>query len=400
MKIIVQKFGGNTLLNEKDRYLMSQNIIKAISEGYCPIIVVSAMGRKGFPYATDSLLDLVDSDEILADLREKDLLMSCGEIVSSVIISSYLRRKGLKTKALTGWQSGIFTNSDHTSAKILNIQKENLLNLLGDGFVPIVAGFQGISLNGDITTLGRGGSDTTAAAIGVALSVDRVEIFTDVKGIYTADPRVVSKAMLLDQISFTELFQMASHGSKVVHPRAVEIAMENDIELVVSSLENEYPGTIVKSIKKDRIEEEKVRFITALSHEEGLVQIHFPNLSGIASKKLYNNLAKNLVSLDLISVTPKGHYFVIKSDKLDTTTRISDELNLEYQVRDPVSKISCIGVGMHQQPGVFSQIITTLVNKDVDVIQTTDSHMTITCLIYSSDLCKALEALHEKFFTA
>ncbi len=398
MNIVVKKFGGNTL-NKKNSKQLLLNIIKTSLDNHnFPVIVVSAVGRVENPYSTDSLLNVLNEYKISVSDREKDLLMSCGEIISSVVVAGYLNELDIDTKVLTGLQAGILTSSDYGNAKVLSIESNIINDLINKNIIPIITGFQGVSETGNITTLGRGGSDISAIAIGVSLEAKKVEIYTDVNGIYTADPRLVKNANLLKSVSYTELFQMASHGSKVVHPRAVELAMSNNLPLYVCNIEDHLEGTIVTKEHIQYLENAKPKVITAISHEADLIQLFYPNIAQKDSKNLYESLAKNGVSLDLINITSKGHYFVINNSQLKKVKYLSKSLNVKFDIKPAVTKVSCVGLGMHKQPGVFSRIITTLVESNVEVIQTTDSHMTITCLISSKDLLLALEVLHQEFF--
>lgn len=399
MKIIIKKFGGNTLIKENSQKLIYENVKKNLSDNIFPIIVVSAIGRLGDPYSTDSLLKLINDRDIDIKDRERDLLISCGEIISAVIASGYLNKMKVKTKVLTGFQAGIITSDTFGNAKIKSIDTTKINTLIENNIIPIITGFQGISESGEITTLGRGGSDTTAVALGVALNVEKVEIFTDVDGVYTADPRLVDNASLLKNISYTELFQMASHGSKVVNPRAVELAMSNNIALYVCNLEGSFDGTMVMKEKLGYLENDSPKVVTALSHQSELMQVFYPRISEDKSEKLYRTFADENISLDLINITNEGHYFVVNSSQEAKIESINESLSLNCKIKQNVSKISCVGLGMHQQPGVFSRIITTLVKNRIEVIQTSDSHMTITSLINSNDLKISLQALHKEFFS-
>ncbi|MFP4456515.1 MAG: aspartate kinase [Clostridia bacterium] len=399
MNIVVKKFGGNTL-NKKNSKQLLLNIIKTSLDNHdFPVIVVSALGRIENPYSTDSLLSILEEYKVVVNEREKDLLMSCGEIIASVVVSGILNELEIETEVLTGAQAGILTNGDHGNAKVISIETNKINDLINKKIIPIITGFQGVSETGNITTLGRGGSDISAIAIGAAIDANKVEIYTDVNGIYTADPRLVSNANLLKSISYTELFQMASHGSKVVHPRAVELAMSNNLPLYVCNIEDHFEGTVVTKEQIQYLENAKPKVITAISHEPDLVQAYYPKITQKDSEKLYKALAENGVSLDLINITSEGHYFIINSAQVINVKKISDSLNIKYKFKHDVTKVSCVGLGMHRQPGVFSRIISTLVGNNIEVIQTTDSHMNITCLIDSDKLILALEALHKEFFT-
>lgn len=226
MRILVQKFGGTSVANPERRTQAAAKVAEAVGKGYSPVVVVSAIGRAGDPYATDTFLKMVSSIYSEVPKRELDLLMSCGEIISGAVMVSTLQSLGLEAVLLTGGQAGIITNNCFGDARIIRIEQEKILKHMEEGKVVVVTGFQGITEDGQITTLGRGGSDTTAAAIGVALNAEAIDIYTDVEGIMTADPRIVEDAKILDVVTYNEISHLAHQGAKVIHPRAVEIAMQ------------------------------------------------------------------------------------------------------------------------------------------------------------------------------
>ena len=248
MKIIVQKFGGTSVRDVESRMHAKHHIEKSLQEGYKVVVVVSAMGRKGDPYATDTLLSLVNGTSSHLSKREQDLLMSVGETISSVVFTNLLLENGIKAIAYTGAQAGFLTNNDHSHAKIIEMKCDRLLKELEYHDVVVVAGFQGAAKNGDITTIGRGGSDTSAAALGAALQAEWVDIFTDVEGIMTADPRITEKARPLSVVSYNEVCNMAYQGAKVIHPRAVEIAMQASVPIRIRSTYSDGLGTLVTSV--------------------------------------------------------------------------------------------------------------------------------------------------------
>ncbi len=245
MKILVQKFGGTSLATPELRDRVAHHVRTALDEGYRLVVVVSAMGRKGAPYATDTLLEWVKNNGDALPPREMDLLLHCGEIISASVLASLLRSKGIDCCVLTGGQARIITNDDHTNAQIITVNPVRVRQELEKGRVPIVAGFQGRTTEGEITTLGRGGSDTTATALGVALGAEMVDIFTDVNGIMTAYPRIVEDAVALNTVTYTEMCNLAFQGAKVIHPRAVEIAMQTNVPIRVRSTLADSPGTLV-----------------------------------------------------------------------------------------------------------------------------------------------------------
>ena len=245
MRIVVQKFGGTSVSTKERRLLVLEKILEAKKNGYNPVVVVSAMGRKGEAYATDTLLSLVDKNFRENNLQASDLLMSCGEIISTVVLSNELNKISVDAVPLLGGQAGIITDDNFSNASVIKIDTKRLLNILSEGRIPVVAGFQGLTEDGYITTLGRGGSDVTACLLGSALNSSKIEIYTDVDGIMTADPRIVKNASLIKEISYNEVFEFAHQGAKVIHPRAVEIAAKSNIPLVVKNTLNHCSGTII-----------------------------------------------------------------------------------------------------------------------------------------------------------
>jgi aspartate kinase len=242
VRIIVQKFGGTSVATPLQREKAARKVMESRANGYSPVVVVSAMGRKGEPYATDTLLGLIKDIHENADPREQDLIMSCGEVISTVIMTETLRKMGCDAVGLTGGQAGIITDESFGNTRIVEVHPQRVMDYLKLGKVVVVAGFQGISKSGEITTLGRGGSDTTAAALAVALGAEAVEIYTDVEGVMTADPKMVPEARPLTVVSYSEIVEMAHLGAKVVHPRAVEIAMEGGVPIRIKASQKGHPA--------------------------------------------------------------------------------------------------------------------------------------------------------------
>lgn len=245
MGIIVQKFGGTSVKSDENRKAVLDHIVKAKEKGYDVVVVVSAMGRMGDPYATDTLIQLLKEQGGKINSKTQDLIMSCGEIISACVMASYLEAQGIKAEAMTGFQAGILTTQDFGNADIIKVDPEPILQKLREGKVVVVAGFQGITEKNDITTLGRGGSDTTAVVLGGYLKADFVEIYTDVPGIAVTDPRIVPDAPFISKISYEEVITMAENGAKVIHPRAVTAAKEFNLQVRVKSTFDESEGTLV-----------------------------------------------------------------------------------------------------------------------------------------------------------
>ena len=265
MGIIVQKFGGTSLKNISKESEFLKHIKKEVSEGHNLVIVVSAMGRNGDPYATDTLIKQLEKIYKKIDPRKKDLIMSCGETISAAIVSHLLESEGLPAEPLTGFQAGILTDENFNSGKILGINTSKIFKILNRNKIVVVAGFQGMTSNMDITTLGRGGSDTSAVALGGFLKADRVDIFTDVTGIAITDPRIIPNVKYIEKISYDDMYKLASNGATVIHPNAVELGREFKIPIrVLSTFENN-SGTLISNYGNNK---EKIIGIGIKKHDE------------------------------------------------------------------------------------------------------------------------------------
>jgi aspartate kinase len=396
MKILVQKFGGTSVSTHERRKMVIKKIKTALNDGYKPVVVVSAMGRKGDPYATDTLLSLIDSTFKVHNKQAADLLMSCGETMSTVIMCNELYKENLKAIPFTGGQAGIITDNNFNNASVLNVDTENLLSIMNEGNIPIVAGFQGQNEKGFITTLGRGGSDVTAALLGVALNAEEIQIYTDVDGIMTADPRLVSDATLIKEISYNEVFQFADQGAKVIHPRAVEIAMKGNIPLVIKNTMSNCDGTLINSSG----DLDTNNIITGITHMSNRVQIkvnYEQNKNNENYYSLLDVLAENMISIDLINVFPKENIFTIDENDITKFDSIMNNIGLIYSYINNCSKIAIIGSRIRGVPGVMAKVLKALIKENIEVLQTADSHTTIWCLVEEKHTNRAINALHKEF---
>lgn len=396
MKILVQKFGGTSVSTKEKRQFSVKKILDAKKNGYLPVVVVSAMGRKGEPYATDSLVSLLTENFKKNNSLAVDLLMSCGEIISSVVMCNELCEKNLEAIPLNGGQAGIETDNTFNDASIKTINIKSIMKILENNQIPVIAGFQGVSEEGFITTIGRGGSDVTAASLGVALNAEAIEIYTDVDGIMTADPRIVKNASLIKEISYNEVFQFADQGAKVIHPKAVEIAMQGNIPLIIKNTMNECKGTVIDNI--GTIDEGNI--ITGITHMSDRVQIQVhlnDNINNHSYYDLLQVLAENLISIDLINVFPNQNIFTIDEKDFNNFNEIMKLLKLKYSYINNCSKIAIIGSRMRGIPGVMSKILKTLINEKIEVLQTADSHTTIWCLVKTNCTESAINVLHREF---
>jgi aspartate kinase len=401
MKIIVQKFGGTSVKDDHGRKKALQHIKDALEKGYKVVVVVSAMGRKGDPYATDTLLSLLYGGTEVISNREQDMLLSCGEMISSIVFSSMLNENNINATALNGAQAGFVTSDEHTNAKILEMKCDRLLETLASHDVVVVAGFQGASnLNGDITTIGRGGSDTSAAALGAALDAEFVDIFTDVEGVMTADPRIVENAKPLSIVTYTEIVNLAYQGAKVIHPRAVEIAMQSDVPIRIRSTYSQTSGTLVTSNQsRKRGSDVRERLITGIAHVSNVTQIKVSTKEGQydVQTEVFKAMAKDGISVDFFNITPKGVIYTVTDRVTDRAVEILEALGYEPVIKRHCAKVSTVGAGIMGVPGVTAKIVTALSEKGIQILQSADSHTTIWVLVKEEDMIKSVNALHEAF---
>ncbi|ARK30950.1 aspartate kinase [Halalkalibacter krulwichiae] len=397
MKIIVQKFGGTSVRDEKSRSCAANHVKKAVEDGYKVVVVVSAMGRKGEPYATDTLLGLVNENQITK--REQDLIVSCGEIISSVVFTDLLKGMGLSSIACTGAQAGFRTNNDFANAKIIDMNCDFVKAQLHMHDVVVVAGFQGQTTTGEVTTLGRGGSDTSATALGAALQAEWVDIFTDVEGVMTADPRIVKDARPLETMSYEEICNMAYQGAKVIHPRAVEVAMQAKIPIHVRSTYSDSKGTLVTVKPSEKTAEVKDRLITGIAHLANVSQIKIFAKEGEydLQEKVFKAMAAEEISVDFININPRGVVYTVMENVTDKAIDVLLKLGYEPIVTRGCAKVSAVGAGMTGVPGVTAKIVSALSQNNIQILQSADSHTTIWVLVREEDMVKAVNALHHMF---
>ena len=404
LRILVQKFGGTSLATVERRAMVASKVSEAIHSGYSLVIVVSAIGRTGDPYATDTFLDMVKGIHPDLPKRELDLLMSCGEVISGTVLVSTLNSLGLKAVLFTGGQAGIITNNDFGDARIIRVEPGEILKQLAEGNVVVVTGFQGITESGQITTLGRGGSDTTASALGVALDAETIDIYTDVEGIMTADPRIVEDARILETVSYNEICQLAYQGAKVIHPRAVEIAMQRNIPLRIKSTFSDAPGTIVTNMHPDREVGTDItndRIIAGIAHTPCVTQLRIltandPDLH-LTVKQIFKAMALADISVDFISVQPEAVLYTVSDELADKAVEILKNMGFQPDVYPSCAKVSIVGAGIAGVPGVMADMVEALSDAGVTILQSADSHTTIWVLVHKEDMVRAVKALHKKF---
>ncbi len=404
-KIIVQKYGGSSLHDTNAILAVAERISASHSDEISIVAVVSAMGS-----TTDELTSLASKINRNPDRRELDLLLSTGELVSCTLTSMALQAIGAPSKSLSGWQAGIYTDNRYGRAQIKNIDISPILNELSVGNIVIIAGFQGIDGGSDITTLGRGGSDTTAVAIAAALDADRCEIYTDVEGIYSADPRLVPTAQKLSHISYEEMLEMASYGAKM-HPRSIELAMTYNVPIYVASSFNDNEGTLIHTdlfSEMPPINEHRKK-VTSIATTHGYTKFtltQVPNRAGLASQ-IFEPLSEKDISVDEISMNAeRGNTtdltFTVDSVDRDKTNDVLEQLKTTLGaggviISDNLAKISVIGTGMREESGYAALMFTTLASKGINIDLITTSEIRITCLIDAADLEAGAKSLHEAF---
>lgn len=400
----MQKFGGTSVATYEEREKVVEKVREGLAQGFKLVVVVSAMGRKGAPYATDTLVELAQAvgAEKRLNPRELDLLMSCGEIISAVVMAQTLKTAGIKAVAISGGQAGIITDQNYNNAGIIEVKPENMVKLLQAEEVVVVAGFQGVTKEGEVTTLGRGGSDTTAVALGVALNAEEVEIFTDVDGVMTADPRMVPEARPLKIMTYSEVCEMAHLGAKVVHPRAVEIARAARIPLRIRSTFSIEEGTLItdgSSLATVEIKGDKV--VTGLAHIPNVARVNLIseknlNQEGMALS-VFQLMADAKISVDMIQVSPDRISFIVDEERFEDVLAVLKETKLTIDAEKGYAKVAVVGAGMRGVPGVMARVISGLYRAGIPIMQTTDSHTNIACLVKKTEMSKAMRALHEEF---
>ena len=399
MKLVVMKFGG-TSVGSIDKINNVANIVEKQQNDKKLIVVLSAMS--GVTNKMQEYIDEIESNEII----ENDLILTSGEAVSVGLLSAILKKRNIKSIPLLGWQIPIITDSNHQKAKILNIDKVRIDKYLNDYDVLVVAGFQGVDLYGKITSLGRGGSDTTAVAVAAAVDADRCDIYTDVDGVYSTDPNLEPKAKKINKLAFEEMLEMSSTGAKVLHTRSVELAMKNNLTLQVLSSITKQSGTLVVDENK-LIEKEIVSGVSFSNNESKLT------LSGIADKPgisatIFGLLANNNINVDMIvqNTSQDGVTanitFTVPNSEIHNAKKILDEnqnlINFNSIETDSnISKISVIGMGMMSQSGVAKKMFTTLADNSINILAISTSEIKISVLINKKFTKIAVKSLHEAY---
>ena len=401
MKIIVQKFGGTSVADISSLKIVAERIIDRKKEGYEIVVVPSAMGT-----STDELIDLANKLSEKPTPREMDMLLSAGERITMSLLSMHLNSLGHSSFSLTGSQAGIITTSRHGKAEIEEISGERVREGIERGDIVIVAGFQGFNRDTrEITTLGRGGSDATAVALAAALGAEKCEIFTDVEGIFTADPRIIDSAKLIDEITYDEMLEMSSSGAGVLMARSVEFGRRYNVPIIVKSTFTNNKGTIVKEkVMEEAIvsgvthNDKEVKFtLFGVPDQPGIAGTVFGSLSeiGINVDMIVQNVSKESIT-DISFTAPSEQ----QKDVEDTLKNISKQLDAQgYDVDENIARISIIGAGMKSESGVASKMFKTLGDHIINISMISTSPIRVSCVISSKDIEKALNVLHEEFIT-
>lgn len=404
MALIIQKYGGTSVANAERVKEVAKRVLKYKKEGHDVIVVVSAPAG-----TTDSLIKRAYEISDTPSKRELDMLLTSGEQISIASLAIAVEALGGKAVSLNAFQVKFKTTEDYTKAEILDIDTELIEEKLFEGNVVVFAGFQGITENNDITTLGRGGSDTTAVALGAALNADEVEIYTDVDGVYTADPRVVKNPKKLEYISYQEMLELAVSGAKVLHPRSVEIAARYGINIHLRSSFDDSTGTIVTDEKKGENSMEKVKIIgvTSSKNEGKITLMGVPDKPGIAAK-VFSTLAKSKINTDIIlqssSINKEFNNisFTVKTEDfkeaLNVSEKLKDELGAQGVIHEEkIAKVSVIGIGLKTHYETTAEIFDTLAENGINIDMISCSEINVSCIIKEEDIEKAVKALHEKF---
>lgn len=392
--LIVLKFGGSSLATPELRLLAADRVRQAIAEGATPVVVTSAIGRQPAPYATDSLIALAPAAPAGPN---RDLLLACGEMIGAAVFAELLGSIGIPARALTGGHAGIVTDETHGDARVEHVDPAPIRALLAARVTPVVAGFQGVSADGSVTTLGRGGSDLTAVAIAAALGDASLEIVTDVEGVMTADPRRVGDAHTVERLTLEEVTELAGLGAKVMHDKAADLARDARIPYTVRSLRS----GVGSSIGPDDAALDRARPVTGLATMTGYSFVHVVPEAAVMpggwEQQVFREMYDASISLDCINVNAAGVFFIVQDADLERARELLESLPVAVRSRRDCAKVSIVGAGMRGTPGVMYRVVETLSTAGVPIIHSTDSNITISVLVPGTMAATAEQALHAYF---
>lgn len=396
----VLKFGGTCLHPGENRRRTVERILEAKAAGFRVVAVVSAMGRAGDPYATDTLKQLLPPGVPPAH-RERDALLCCGEGIAASLLAAELSSRGHSAVSLAGPQLGLYTDGRHGDAEIVAVDPRPLEHYLSKGYVVVAAGFQGIGRDGALTTLGRGGSDTAAVAIAAGLGADRVVLYKDVDGLYSADPRVVPAARRLPRIPYDEAAHLASAGARVLHPRCTDLAERHDLPLEVKALHGSGPGTLVTSRESVAAADPEHTGLFAVSLMENLAQVRVTPPPSPEGKPfplpLFQELAAEGISLDMITLLRDRTLFTVPAENLDRTRAVAERRGYAPGILAPCAKVSLLGGGIHGVPGIMARIVEAVTSTGASVHQSTDTYTVLSVLVEGRHGPAAARAVHAAF---
>lgn len=396
MECILQKFGGTSVQTKNSRLICISKIKESIYNGNKTVVVISAIGRKNDPYSTDELLSLVSENFKKNNPLYLDKLISCGEIISSIVFTSELQSNNVNALPLIGQDIGILTDNNFGNAKILNIDTSNIEKLLSENIIPVIAGFQGVTSDGNITTLGRGGSDISAVKLATALNCDRVEFFKDVDGLMTADPKLVSKAKSIEEISYEELFELSIYGNNIIHPEAVKVAMDENIPIIIKNTFNSFKGTVINNnVSKDE------DYFKGMTYLKDCIQIKIfknDNLNNENYYKVFQKISDENINIDFINIFVDHKVFTIYKDDFEDIKTILNDYEIKYEIIRECSKIGIVKANLKKISITIARLIELLHREGIEVLQTNHSNMSIWILVKNSDLEESLNIIHDNFF--
>ncbi len=400
MGIVVQKYGGTSVAGVDRIKVVAERIARSAAAGNSMVVVVSAMGK-----ATDELVKLAHEISEVPHAREMDMLMSAGERISMALLAMALHEMGHDAISFTGSQAGIMTDTSHTKARIVEVKAHRIEAALAGGQIVIVAGFQGVSTDKDVTTLGRGGSDTTAVALAAALGAEVCEIYTDVTGVYSADPRIVHNARKLNAVTYDEMLEMAASGAGVLSLRSVEFARTHGVVIHCRSSFTDETGTVVN----EEVEQVEKALVTAVAHDtsESMIRVNgVPDRPGVAAR-IFSDIAKERINVDMIvqNISHEGKtdltFTMPKEDLIrsgDAIRRIVADIGAEgFSADSDIAKLSLIGAGMKTDPGVAAEMFAALAEAGINIEMISTSSIRISCVVRLFEINRAVTLIHERF---
>ncbi|MFH1868551.1 MAG: aspartate kinase [Candidatus Omnitrophota bacterium] len=399
-RLVVQKYGGTSVADHNRIKAVAERVVRYRRKGYRMVVVVSALGD-----TTDKLIELANKITDSPSEREMDMLISTGEQISVALLAMAIHKLGPEAISFTGAQVGIITDTSHTKARILKINTKRIKAELDKGKIVIVAGFQGVTMKHDITTLGRGGSNLTAVALAKALGAKFCEMNTDVEGIYTADPRIVPEARKLSRVSYEEMLELASSGAQVLQPRSIEVAKKFNVPIHVRSSFSDKEGTIISREVKS-MEEIVVSGVTVNRDEAKITICDVPDKPGVAAR-IFNKIAKNNINIDMIiqNISRTGYTdisFTVLVRDLGKTLKIARAISAKIGAEgvtynDNVAKVSVVGIGMRSHSGIAAKMFSALARKKINIDMISTSEIKVSCVIGKNNATKAVRAIHKEF---